>query len=386
MMGGMRLVHTSDWQIGKSFRFADDATLSVLQEQRLEAILRLGALARAEEARTVLVAGDVWDVAVPSDRTLRQTAARMAQCPDIAWHLIPGNHDPNRPGGAWERLARLDVPPNVHLHLVPEPVRLGSDGMGRDAWLLPAPLGRRHVAGDPTGFMEDAATPDGALRIGLAHGSVTAFGSDPTEGHNLIAPDRAERAGLAYLALGDWHGTRQIGTRSFYSGTPEPDGFDRGGDGGGSALLVDLSGGQAAVAPRRVGRFSWRRESASLFGPADLEALEARLRQLAGDSPSEVLVWLSVSGALGLEEQAIFHDRIEEGLGSALRLLRIDRAHLGLRATAADAEALGPAGAVRAAGDVLAARAADPADPARELAEAALQRLHLLVRRGEALS
>ena len=34
----MRLIHTSDWQIGKPFGFADDAVREVLREERLQAI------------------------------------------------------------------------------------------------------------------------------------------------------------------------------------------------------------------------------------------------------------------------------------------------------------------------------------------------------------
>ena len=94
-------------------------------------------------------------------------------------------------------------------------------------------LTRRHALGDPTESMDGLGTPEGAIRIGLAHGSVTSFGSDPDATHNLIAHDRADRADLAYLALGDWHGAQQVGPRSAYSGTPEPDGFALGGRGGG---------------------------------------------------------------------------------------------------------------------------------------------------------
>ena len=52
--GKMRFVHTSDWQIGKTFRFADEAS-QVLRDERLEAVTKLGQLARAEGAPAVLV-------------------------------------------------------------------------------------------------------------------------------------------------------------------------------------------------------------------------------------------------------------------------------------------------------------------------------------------
>ena len=73
----MRLIHTADWQIGKVFRFVDDATMSLLQEARLEAIATIGGLARAHGALTVLVAGDLYDHDGLSDRTLFQPIERM---------------------------------------------------------------------------------------------------------------------------------------------------------------------------------------------------------------------------------------------------------------------------------------------------------------------
>ena len=55
---------------------------------------------------------------------------------------------------------------------------------------------------------------------------------------NPIDGERAARARLDYLALGDWHGTLEIAPRTWYAGTPEPDRF-RANDAG-NVLLVEL--------------------------------------------------------------------------------------------------------------------------------------------------
>jgi DNA repair exonuclease SbcCD nuclease subunit len=371
----MRFVHTSDWQIGKTFGFADEAAQS-LRDERLEAISRLGQLARTEGASAILVAGDVYDVETPLERTLRQPVERMRAFADIEWHLIPGNHDPHTPRGPWERLRKLGLPANVHLHLSPEPASIAAGA----AWLLPGVLTRRHADADPTAAMNTAATPEGALRIGLAHGSVRSFGTDPASTHNLIAPDRPAQAGLAYLALGDWHGAQDSGDRCWYSGTPETDDFSTGGGGGGEALVVEIDSALAppAVTRHRVGRFRWHRLEAALHQGQDIDLLEARLRGLAPDDLGAVLVWLKVSGALSLAELERFESRIRDGTGSALRVLRLDSSELLPHPTDADLEAIDHAGFVRAAADRLAARAADAADPEQAVAAAALQRLYLL--------
>lgn len=372
----MRFVHTSDWQIGKTFRIAGDAA-DVLRDERLEAITRLGDLARAQGATDVLVAGDVYDIEVPSDRTLRQPIEKMRACDTVQWHLIPGNHDAHTARGPWERLRTLrdGLPANIHLHLAPEPAPVA----GGAAVLLPAVLTRRHVTEDPTAWMDDAATPEGAIRIGLAHGSIASFGTDADATPNRIDPARPDRAGLSYLALGDWHGAKEISPRCRYSGTPEVDGFDLGGDGGGSAFVVDVEAPRAppVISTHAIGRFAWHKLNAALHGGGDIDVLETRLRALAPDLGA-VLVQLTVSGALSLDEREAFEDRIRHGLGSALRVLRLDDAALLPKPTAADLESIDHAGFVRSAADRLTARAGDEADPQRDLAAAALQRLFVL--------
>ncbi len=374
----MRLIHTSDWQIGKAIRLADEATREVLRDERLEAINRLGQLAVEHGVSIVLVAGDVYDVVVPSDRTLRQPIERMRQFPGVRWHLIPGNHDPHVASGPWERLLRLELPPNIIVHLTPEPAAL-ADG---EAWLIPSVLTRRHAVGDPTETMDAAATPDGVARLGLAHGSLFSFGSEPTDTNNLIAPDRPERAGLAYLALGDWHGANLLGPRVAYSGTPEPDEFDLGGRGGGEALLVRIDGPRAepAISFLPTGRFVWRREAATLDRDDDVPVLENRLRNLLPDL-SRLLLQLTVIGALSLDGRDRFDRAIREGVGSAVRALELDDAALRLQPTASDLATLARAGTVGVAAERLQKLIAEPGATPPDLARAALQRLYLLHRR-----
>jgi DNA repair exonuclease SbcCD nuclease subunit len=375
----VRLIHTSDWQIGKTLGFADDATREVLRNERLDAILRLGRLAQQNSITTILVAGDVYDVASPTDKTLRQPIERMRQFPGIRWHLIPGNHDPHTPSGAFDRLGRMGLPENVALHVSPQ-----SANIGEGAFLLPAVLTRRHAAGDPTDGMDQAATPDAAIRIGLAHGSVTSFGSDPGQTHNLIAFDRPDRAGLAYLALGDWHGAQIMAPRIAYSGTPEQDGFDLGGRGGGEALIVEIEGARAlpTIQVVRTGGYVWRRDTIILDDDSSVGPLEARLRALHTDL-SHLLVQLKVVGMLSVEGREVFDRQIRDGIGSAVCALRIDDSELRLQPTAADVALLARAGAAGVAAERLSARAEDPNDPQSDLARAALLRLYVLHARHE---
>ncbi|HEX6112380.1 MAG TPA: metallophosphoesterase [Geminicoccaceae bacterium] len=366
----MRLIHTADWQIGKVFRFVDQATMGVLQEARLEAISAIGRLGLEHAAPVILVAGDIYDVATAEDRTLAQPIARMRAFAGLEWHLIPGNHDPHQPGGPWDRVVRRGLPANVRVHLEPAPVALG----GGAAQLLPAPLCRRRALGDPTAWMDETPTADAAIRIGLAHGSISAFGSDAQTQPNLIDPARPERAGLAYLALGDWHGTKRIGARCWYAGTPEVDDF--GVEGGGHALLVDVAAPGAAptVTPLRTGRFDWRHEEMRIDGEGDIEVMSARLGAVH-DDPACLLLDLRLEGTLSLAGRE-FLARALDDLGAALRFLRVDDRKLYLKPSAEDLEAIAHGGFVRVAAETLRAMADDPDEPAHEIAARALLRLY----------
>ncbi len=168
----MTFIHTADWQIGKRFGAFSAEKSPVLRAQRLDAVDRVAAAARAAGATAVLVAGDVFDSETVPDALAGALMSRLKAYPTLVWHLLPGNHDPARAGGVWEAIVAGGLPGNVRVH-----TRAAAVEMAPGAVLLPAPLAAKSMERDPTAWMDDAATPAGTLRIGLAHGSVQGFGS-----------------------------------------------------------------------------------------------------------------------------------------------------------------------------------------------------------------
>jgi DNA repair exonuclease SbcCD nuclease subunit len=368
----IKLIHTSDWQIGKVFRFVDNATMGLLQEARLRAVTRLGELAVEHGARHILAAGDVYDMEALSPRSLNQPLERMRNFPDVHWHLLPGNHDPHRPNGLWDQLLRKGVPDNVHVYVAPEPATLEED----IAVLLPAPLFHRRTLDDPTAWMDQADLADGLIRIGIAHGTVTGFGSEGSDVMNYIAPDRPDRAGLAYLALGDWHGQKRINERCWYSGTPETDAFDVAG--GGRALLVEIEGADArpSVTPLAAGYYNWTTLAERLNNRDDIDFLANKLRGLA-EELDRVLVHLAVEGALSLADRQYFEEQIVEGVSAALCFMRVDDSRLFPQPSPEDLDRIDSGGFVRTAAETLKRQTEEGGEDERELAAEALQRLYI---------
>ncbi|WP_051609062.1 metallophosphoesterase family protein [Fodinicurvata fenggangensis] len=368
----IRFIHTSDWQIGKVFRFVDQSTMGLLQEARLKAITRLGELAQQHDVQHVLVAGDVYDKLALSPRSLNQPLERMRKFPQVQWHLMPGNHDYYQPNGLWDQLLHKGLPENVRVHVKPEPDSL-EDGR---VVLLPAPLHHRRQLNDLTAYMDDVEVDEGVIRIGMAHGSVRGFGRDDRNVTNYIAPDRPERAGLSYLALGDWHGQMKLNDRCWYSGTPETDAFNSSGTG--EALLVEIEGRDAvpSVTPLSTGHYNWISLSERITDRDAVDVLAEKLRGLA-DEPERVLVRLDVEGTLALDDLQYFEDQVVEGVSAAFCYLRVNTDGLFPHASEEDMDRIDRSGFVRSAADELKRLSEESDEETRSIAAEALQRLYI---------
>src|SRR4051812_7771604 len=238
---GMRLLHTSDWHIGRSLHGTD---LLAEQEQVLGGLAEVVA---AESVDAVLVAGDVYDRAVPSadaQAVLSRVVARLRRA-GATVVLTPGNHDSARRLGTFSELLaagglhvraetpRLDEPvllADVHgdvaiyglPYLEPEVARfeLGLGGRGTGT-------ARSHEA--VLAEAMDRVRADLFLRpatrsVVLAHAFVG--GGQPSESERDISVGGVDLVpaavfdGVDYVALGHLHRPQTLSPRLRYSGSP----------------------------------------------------------------------------------------------------------------------------------------------------------------------
>lgn len=336
-----RFLHTADWQIGRQYAQFATEHAAFLADERFKAVERIAALAVEHGVDAVLVAGDVFDSQTVEDRTIRRLFNAMAAFGG-SWLMIPGNHDAALAESVWQRADRLGaIPANVHVFLQPAVESFPNAGFA----ILAAPLTQRHTYNDLTEFFDTAETAAGLLRIGLAHGSVQGILAEGIDSTNPIAPDRVSRARLDYLALGDWHGTKMIDARTWYSGTPETDRFKA--NESGQALIVDIDG--VGVEPRvtihRVGRYVWQLWDETLQVASDIDGLADRLFAVTDRD----VIRLSLQGQLDLA----CRNRLDDAIASAearARSLVCDLGDLRLQPTAEDLASLRTDGYV---GDVI---------------------------------
>lgn len=326
----MKLLHTADWQIGKPFTGFEPDDAVLLTAARIEAIKTIASLATNEGCDAILVAGDVFDAQTVSDKTIHQTFSALVGF-NGPWVFIPGNHDAALVESVWTRAIRLGaVPANAVLCLTPTPTPI-LDGR---AVILPAPLTQRNTFADLTEWFSTHHTPPGVIRIGLAHGSVQGILPDGIDSPNPIANDRASQARLDYLALGDWHGKKQIDSRTWYSGTPETDRFTS--TDPGHVLLVEVEAGQEPrVTPVATGRYPWHEIIHDIRLPSDIDNLDNILSAIA----DHAVLNIKLSGATDLASQERIRAIIARAQGRA-RALRADLTQLQILPSQEDIDAL----------------------------------------------
>lgn len=330
----VRFIHTADWQIGKPFaRVSDPEKRTLLRQERIAAVERIGTVARERNAAFVLVAGDIFDTDCPDNSTV-SAACRAIGGIGLPVLAIPGNHDHAGPGTIWEQTffkrEQESLAPNFTILSKPEPFAIAG------AVVLPCPLQRRHESGDVTEWLRNRAPlnstlPQQAPRIVLAHGSVQGFSgaSDSEESAsqtNSIDLTRLPAGEYDYIALGDWHGTKQINDRAWYSGTPELDRFEKGPDHNpGNILLVELPARSQppAIESIRIASFNWHEEVFNAVQDDSLDSLEPRLDSLLGNRVHRDLLKLTLIGTLGCAGELRLKDILTR-LDARLLRLKLD--------------------------------------------------------------
>ncbi|MEN3586529.1 exonuclease SbcCD subunit D [Streptomyces sp. ZYX-F-203] len=261
----MRMLHTSDWHLGRSFHRVN------MLDAQAAFVDHLVETVREHDVDVVLVAGDVYDRAVPPlaavelfDDTLHRLAAL-----GVPTVMISGNHDSARRLGVG---AGLIGRAGIHLRTAPAdigaPVLLGDthgdvalyglpylepglvaaefgvDRIGHEA-VLAAAMGRVRA---------DLATrPAGTRSVVLAHAFVT--GGAPSDSERDITVGGVAAVplgvfeGVDYVALGHLHGCQTLTDRIRYSGSPLPYSFSEA-DHRKSVWLVDLAADGAVRAER----------------------------------------------------------------------------------------------------------------------------------------
>ncbi|MDU7427560.1 MAG: exonuclease subunit SbcD [Actinomyces urogenitalis] len=211
----MRILHTSDWHLGRTFhgRVLDDAHATFADH--------LVELVEAESVDAVVIAGDVYDRAIPptdSVRLLNDTLNRLTDRTQVV--LAPGNHDSAQRLGFGSALFRPSLAVRAQVAEVDQPVIVpdpdGGDGLlvyalpylDPDATrgVLPTLLSERtgEVWADPEDSEEPAAEepagPPQPARLARSHEAVVS-GALRLVGQDLARRRAASRTRVPVVVM-----------------------------------------------------------------------------------------------------------------------------------------------------------------------------------------
>jgi len=289
----MRILHTSDWHIGRTFH--GNSTLDALRG----VLETLTAQVREHAVDVVIVAGDVFDSATPAAGCYRLLSDTLRALADTGAQVIvtSGNHDSAARLGFQSGLLRDGI------HVLTDPAAVGTPVTVSDAhgpvhiyglpFLEPALLrhiwlGARSQAAVISHAMDLVRTDlaeRGGRSVAIAH--CFAAGVEPTphlerdiqQGGLDVVP-LAAFDGVDYVALGHIHGRQQLADHIRYAGAPLHYSFGEGDKPRGS-WLVELDAGGfvgaewlALPVPRRL---------STLRAPLDDLLTDERYAAHAGD-------------------------------------------------------------------------------------------------------
>lgn len=272
----MRLLHTSDWHLGRTLHGVD------LLDHQAAYLAHLVDVVRAESVDAVVVAGDVYDRAIPPVEAvtlLSETLAQLAEHTTVV--VTSGNHDSATRLGFGAGLMKDSVRLRTRVAGLASPVVLSDEVLVYGIPYLDPDFARVELTASPDALLArshqavttaamgriraDAATRGPARVVVAAHAFV--LGGEPTESERDIRVGGVDHvpagvfAGADYVALGHLHGPQQLagpeGTVLRYSGSPLAYSFSEQHHAK-STVLVDLSGPSvsttlvAAPVPRRL--------------------------------------------------------------------------------------------------------------------------------------
>jgi len=334
----VKFLHTADWHLGIKYKQLGNKAREA-RDIRLKTVGKLLEIARDNNVDFILVAGDLFD-SNHVDRSLVSAVSKMiSKVVPTPVYILPGNHDPlgrdslyNDP--VWENLDNLTI-----FHKA-EPLDLGN------VTIYPCPVSQKQSKDDPTQWIDAKSNDTNHISIGVAHGNLQVGFID--DANFPIDPQRTEKSGLDYLALGEWHSlfeqrdSKGI-TRTIYPGTPETTKF--GEDISGKAVIVEIDAPNAIpkITPIDVGTLSWQKQKRKIYSLSDANNLESDLENIP--KPENNVISLKVKGVTD-QETISYLSQLEYAFYDKFMFFQLLMDELFLKPNLLELKALLPEGAV----------------------------------------
>ena len=307
----LRLLHTSDWQLGMTRHFLNSDAHPRFDQERIDAVTRIASIADNEHCDLVVVAGDVFESNYLDRQYLLRCleALRSFHVPVV---LVPGNHDPSDPASIYtSRQFRSACPPQIVVAHDTTPLQFPD----LECVIYPAPWPSKRVTMDLVTQACTAVRPDSArYRVVVGHGAVDTIVPSFDNPAAILLSDLEPyltSSIVHYVALGDRHSRTEVGEtgRCWYSGTPVVTDFDE--TEPNSVLLVDLADdGTVSLQTRETSQWRFIDLAADFIGRVSVDQLRERLDAIA--HKHTVVLRLSLTGTLELMDYLQLEQILED--------------------------------------------------------------------------
>jgi DNA repair exonuclease SbcCD nuclease subunit len=278
-----RFLHTADWHLGMKYAKLG-LNAEKAREVRIQTANAIIEYAQKHNVDFIIIAGDLFD---NNDigRDLIDAVIRILQkAAPIPVYILPGNHDPLTidsiyANSSWKTLS------NTYIIDQPKPLFVPNIPVT----LYPCPVTQKQTKKDLSEWIQ---ATDNQISIGIAHGNlqIPGFTDDP---NFPIDPERAEKSGLDYLSLGEWHSLfpfkgKDGAIRTLYPGTPEP--TKSGENNCGRMVIVEIEehGSKPILQEVEIGTLQWEERLIEVSSLEEIKRLEKELKDIT-DSENWVL-------------------------------------------------------------------------------------------------
>lgn len=344
----VKFLHTADWHLGiKYAKLGLNAEKA--REIRIETVKNLMDIAKKNNIDFIIIAGDLFDnneVGRGLIDVVLDVTERVAPIPA---YILPGNHDPLTRDSLY-----LDSSWKSHNNVVifenKEPMEIPE----LNVTLYPCPVTQKQTRNDLTEWIK---ATDESVSVGIAHGNlqIEGFTDDP---NFPIDPERVEKSGLDYLALGEWHSLFKYGgtdgiVRTLYPGTPETTKFGESDSGKAVIVEIEKHGSKPVIQEIDIGTLRWEEWTKEISTIEDIGYIEAELSEIKEQEYKVINLYLK--GVID-QETADYLDSFESQHSERFLFFNLNKDELYLKPNLLKLKAMIPEGVIfgRTAGTIMA--------------------------------
>lgn len=327
----MRILHTGDLHIGMQF-LSYPQLHSILSEERINLLKKIVDLGNKTNCNLIVISGDLFDRLSVKESSIIEVASILKGFEGNMIAVLPGNHDyiASSDTRLW-KLFKENMPSNTIL--LEEKRYYSLEDYNLEAGIFAYPCTKKQSKSSSIERF-DIQLENNILKIGVAHITIIELcPQDKTNEYYPTSLSQLKESNIDLWLLGHIHTPYYDPSYPyiFYSGTPEPDGFDC--EHEGYVWIIDIDKEKKIKTKKeRVGKYRFVKKESKI---SNIDELEWLLKELLENAAPNLILKLIIKGYIKKEERTYLKE-LEEKLREKVLYLEIDDSELRSRVTFSD--------------------------------------------------